>query len=349
MPFSGNENQLQYIGQRIRHVRKSKGMTQEKLAQSVKVDVKTIKRLEAGKHNSGVTLLLAIGEALQEDIYRLLPSTSFQNEGPLKRNKAIAWWSGGITSAVACKWAVDTFRNVEVVFIDTHNEDIDTYRFLEDCEKWYGCPIKRITNEKYGSIEEVWDKYMSLNNAYGAICSSELKRTVRVDYQDLSLHYTQVFGFELSERKRHRNMKLNFPEINSIAPLIDLELEKKDCIKIVKDAGIEVPRMYQLGYKNNNCWGTGCVRGGIGYWQKLQREEPEKFNEMAEREHRYSVARNKAVTVLRVTVNGERHPCFLKPMSGYEYHIGMAKGREPKSLVECTGFCNTKDEEEEEL
>jgi 3'-phosphoadenosine 5'-phosphosulfate sulfotransferase (PAPS reductase)/FAD synthetase len=89
-------------------------------------------------------------------------------------NKVIAWWSGGITSAVTCKLCIDWYgvENVRVVFIDTKNEDEDTYRFKSDCEKWYGKQIEVITNEKYSSIEEVWFKFLSLNVATGAICST---------------------------------------------------------------------------------------------------------------------------------------------------------------------------------
>lgn len=45
----------------------------------------------------------------------------------------IAWWSGGVTSAVACKWAIDWFGldSVRIVFIDTKNEDDDTYTGTE--------------------------------------------------------------------------------------------------------------------------------------------------------------------------------------------------------------------------
>ena len=61
--------------------------------------------------------------------------------------KVIAWWSGGITSAVTCKICIDIYGvdNVRVIFIDTFNEDEDTYRFKTDCEKWYGKEIETIT------------------------------------------------------------------------------------------------------------------------------------------------------------------------------------------------------------
>ena len=66
----------------------------------------------------------------------------------MENKKIIAWWSGGITSAVACKLAIDLFgskNQVRVIMIDTQNEDDDTYRFLLDCEKWYGQEIEIIT------------------------------------------------------------------------------------------------------------------------------------------------------------------------------------------------------------
>ena len=47
----------------------------------------------------------------------------------------ICWWSGGITSAVACKLAIDEYGtgNCKVIMLDTRNEHDDTYRFLSDC------------------------------------------------------------------------------------------------------------------------------------------------------------------------------------------------------------------------
>ncbi len=49
-------------------------------------------------------------------------------------------------------------------------------------------------------------------------------------------------------------------------------------------AGIEIPAMYKLGYNNNNC--IGCVKGGMGYWNKIRKDSPDKFNEMAEIERK---------------------------------------------------------------
>lgn len=119
----------------------------------------------------------------------------------MKQN-VIAWWSGGIASAVVCKHAVETYKNVRIVFTDTRNENDDTYRFLSECEIVYGQKIKTIWNDKYESIQDVWRKNLALNHANGAVCSSELKRNMRVKEQDLETDFCQLFGFDNAERER---------------------------------------------------------------------------------------------------------------------------------------------------
>ena len=103
----------------------------------------------------------------------------------MESEKVIGWMSGGITSAVTCKLCLDIYgeKNVEFIFIDTHNEDDDTYRFLKECEEWMQKPIKTITSDEFSSVQDVWRKHLSLNVAHGAVCSSILKRRVREKWQ----------------------------------------------------------------------------------------------------------------------------------------------------------------------
>ena len=215
--------------------------------------------------------------------------------------KIIGWWSGGITSAVACKIGIDLYgkENVRVIFIDTNNEDEDTYRFMKDCADWYGIEIETICSTKHDSVQAVWRRYKALNNAKGAVCSSEMKRQVRETWEKTNEWNHQIFGFELDEYKRAKGMILNHPQTKPLFPLMMHGLNKKDCIKIVQDEGIKVPNMYQLGFLNNNCFKTGCVQGGIGYWQKMGRDFPDKFDTMAEMEHELTDAKGKPITMLK--------------------------------------------------
>jgi 3'-phosphoadenosine 5'-phosphosulfate sulfotransferase (PAPS reductase)/FAD synthetase len=264
-----------------------------------------------------------------------------------KENPVIAWWSGGVTSAIACRIAIDWFEpeNVRVVFIDTHNEDDDTYRFKTECEKWYGCKIESISNPDHKNIREVWFKYRTLNTASGAECSTILKRKTRITFEKGNTYSYQVFGFDINEIKRAKGMKLNNPSSRPIFPLINELLTKEDCVKKIQETNdVRLPRTYYSGYLNNNCFKTGCVQGGIGYWQKIQREDIEKFNAMAKVEHELTDLKGSPVTMLKDQSKGGGL-VFLKPHPAYPgiKDISMMKGREPKPLIECNGYCGTND------
>lgn len=270
----------------------------------------------------------------------------------MKEAKHIAWWSGGVTSAVTCWYMIKLFglENVRVIFIDTRNEDDDTYRFKLDCEKWYGCCIETIASTEYESIEDVWYKHLSLNVATGAICSTKLKREVREDWQKHNEWLSQAFGFDLKEAKRALSMSLNYPTVKAVYPLMYYGLLKKDCAKIVQDVGIELPRMYQLGFQNNNCFKTGCVQGGIGYWQLMRELFPDKFFAMAKREHELTNLKGEPVTICKdqskdAVKIGSYAPVFLMPHPDYleVKDISMMKGRQPEPIIECNGFCGLND------
>jgi len=272
--------------------------------------------------------------------------------------KVIGWWSGGIASAVVCRLIIDDFgkENCRIIMIDTMNEDPDTYRFMMDCEKWYGVEIETIRNEEYDDIREVWYKHKSLNVSFGAICSSELKRKARKEWQKENDYSAQAFGFDTDEINRALSMKLNNPDVKPIFPLLNRMISKDECVDIVKEADIEIPNMYKLGFQNNNCFQTGCVQGGIGYWQKMGRDHPEKFHAMAKVEHEITDLRGEQVTMLKDQSNeAKKKPkkeryVFLKPHPDYPNNkdISQMEGREPKSLVDCNGFCGIDDLEENE-
>lgn len=60
----------------------------------------------------------------------------------------IAWFSCGVTSAVACKIALSLYDDVHIYYIETGSGHPDNTRFLADCEKWYGQPIHTIRSDK---------------------------------------------------------------------------------------------------------------------------------------------------------------------------------------------------------
>ena len=98
----------------------------------------------------------------------------------LGEGAVIGWWSGGITSAVACRLAIDKYPNVRLIYIETGGHHPDTMRFKSDCEKWCGQEIETIQNKKYENHLDVVLSTRYVNGAGGARCTKELKKNVRL-------------------------------------------------------------------------------------------------------------------------------------------------------------------------
>lgn len=204
-------------------------------------------------------------------------------------NRMICWFSAGAASAVATKLINDRFE-CEIIYCDTGSEHEDNKRFIKDCERWYGKKICIEKSDVYADTWEVFEKTRYLSGVAGARCTVELKKKIRqriqIPYQDI-----QVFGFTNEEKQRAKRFEQNNPEAAPIFPLIKENLSKADCFRILKEANIEIPQMYKLGYKNNNC--IGCVKGQSGYWNKIRMDFPEVFKRMATMERKLDVALNK--------------------------------------------------------
>jgi hypothetical protein len=193
----------------------------------------------------------------------------------------VCWFSAGAASAVATKLmlASQPTTNVEVVYTDTGSEHPDNQRFIRDCEAWFGHPIRILKSEKFDDVWDVWETTRFLVGPTGARCTGELKKKVRFAFQEPD--DIQVFGFtadrkEVLRADRFREQNI---EVDLRTPLIERGLMKADCLGILAEANIALPTMYLLGYDNNNC--IGCVKGGMGYWNKIRRDFPETFERMA--------------------------------------------------------------------
>ena len=61
----------------------------------------------------------------------------------------IAWFSGGVTSTVATKLALQRFKNVSIYFCETNAHHIDNERFISQCEKWFNQKVNILNNKNY--------------------------------------------------------------------------------------------------------------------------------------------------------------------------------------------------------
>lgn len=196
------------------------------------------------------------------------------------KEKKVCWLSAGVSSFVAGYLA----KNVdEYIYIDIKNQHPDSMRFIKDCEKVLNKPVQ-VLNSPYGGVENVIKQFRYINGAYGAKCTQILKKRVRKEWEDAHKDYdiTYVWGFDIEENNRAERLNESMPEFNHEYPLIDRNLTKQDAHAILDRLGIKRPVMYDLGYSNNNC--IGCVKGGMGYWNKIRVDFPEVFDRMAKLE-----------------------------------------------------------------
>jgi hypothetical protein len=161
----------------------------------------------------------------------------------------------------------------KIIYIDIEDQHSDTYRFIKDCEKWFGKKIE-ILKSPLGSVEKCCLSCQFIRSPHDAACTNRLKKRVRKqwEYENVGRH-TYVWGFDCNEQHRAEGTTIAMTNYNHLYPI--LNKTKIEVHGILKKAGIKRPFMYDLGYHNNNC--IGCVRGGMGYWNKIRIDFPDIF------------------------------------------------------------------------
>lgn len=208
-----------------------------------------------------------------------------------RKEYKVCWLSAGVSSFMA-GYVNDNynFGNIfrrkvdEYIYIDIADQHADSIRFIHDCETILRKDVTILKSDRFNSVEDVVRKYRYINSPHGAACTGMLKKAVRKKWENEHINYdlTYVWGMDNSEQRRADGLIKSFPEFKHEFPLIDLKLSKQDCHAIANRLSLKRPVMYDLGYSNNNC--VGCVKGGMGYWNKIRKDFPEVFENRAKLE-----------------------------------------------------------------
>jgi hypothetical protein len=197
--------------------------------------------------------------------------------------RVVSWFSCGAASAVATKLALAEYRHAEVVVARcvVANEHQDNDRFAADCARWFGQPVLHLASTDYADCWDVWTRRRYFSGHAGAVCTLEMKKAVRQHFEREWCPDLQVFGFTSEEAKRAARFRTQNPEVRLSTPLITLGMDKADCAGLLERAGIPIPAMYGLGFRNNNC--TTCVKArSPGYWALVRQCFPADFARMAD-------------------------------------------------------------------
>lgn len=247
---------------------------------------------------------------------------------PHEGDTIAVWFSSGAASAVAAKKTLERYGNlcrVRLVNNPVAEEDADNTRFLRDVEQWLGVEVEFARHAEYPSASavEVWNRRKGMAFKRGAPCTVSLKKQARQQWEAANPVQWHVFGFTADEQVRHKRF-VTTERANVLPVLIEAGLTKEDCFDILRTAGIDLPRVYAMGYPNANC--IGCVKAtSPTYWNHVRANHPEVFEERAEQSRRLG-ARLARVKNRRI---------FLDELDA------AAKGRPLKSMkaVECGIIC----------
>lgn len=193
-----------------------------------------------------------------------------------KKKLKVCWISAGVSSFIAGYLERDTID--KFIYIDIKDQHPDSMRFIKDCEKVLGKEIE-ILRSRYGSVENAILAAGLIRNARNGFspCTNWLKKRVRKEweYEHREYDITYVWGMDCTEKHRADSLVEAMPEFTHVFPLIDKDLTKQDTHGMCERLCVRRPAMYDLGYNNNNC--IGCVKGGMGYWNKIRVDFPEVF------------------------------------------------------------------------
>lgn len=250
----------------------------------------------------------------------------------INKSFRVAWWSAGVTSAVACKMALEMYDDVELFYIHINTAHQDNDRFLADCQKWYGKKIHIIKSRECADQFEVIEKTGAINTPHGAPCTKILKKEVRYELESkysasLFNEYVivnQIWGFEFDKKEINRAIRhgQQYPNTNSLFPLIEKGIDKDQCAGILLNAGIDLPTMYILGFGNNNC--IGCVKGGKGYWNLIRIHFPMTFKRMAEIERKKGYTCINGIYLDELEPNAGRMSKIVMPNCGVICEVEFA-------------------------
>lgn len=242
-----------------------------------------------------------------------------------RTGRVLARFSCGAASAVATKLAIEKYGDVVTIFYnDTGSEHSDNHRFLKDCEAWFNKPVTVLRHETYMDIWELFRKVRFLSSPHGAPCTGEMKR--KPGEAVWKLGDIEIFGYTSDEAHRLERFRRDNQERIIECPLIDSGITKEACMERLAQVGIEIPAMYRLGFRNNNCIGCVKARDNLDYWKRVRKHFPEIFAEAS------SIERELKTTINRITRKGVRTPIYLD-----EIPPGDPKGPDPR--ISCGLFC----------
>lgn len=248
--------------------------------------------------------------------------------------------SGGKASAWCADWALKNYSKEDVIlyFNDTKWEHKDLYRFIDELSKHWRHPITYDSDGR--NPGQLFYDHRALANNRMPFCSRVLKaERLQKYYKDGDI---LVFGIGVDEPHRVKRLDDVYFAIAEkkgkscelVFPLVEENVTKDQINDFLKQANIEEPILYKLGFLHNNCSG-GCVRAGKKHWKLLYEKLPEVYAERERVESDMRMYLGKDIHFFKdETLESFRERIERGELSAY-YDTDEAKE------TECIGICSS--------
>lgn len=236
----------------------------------------------------------------------------------MSTHRHVVMWSGGITSWATARHVVAEHgtASVTLLFADTNAEDEGLYAFNDAASAQLGVPITRVADARERDPWQVFEDKRWLGNTRIAQCSMELKlkpcEIWLAGNPELTFSNTTLYvGIDWTETERLPAIVKGWAPWTVDAPLTRPPYrDKRQLLDEARDAGLPVPRLYELGFAHNNC-GGGCVKGGQAQWIRLLKIFPDRYARAERAEVKMRALLGKDVSILRDRTGGSTKPLTL--------------------------------------
>lgn len=214
----------------------------------------------------------------------------------------VVMFSGGAGSYNAAKRVIEKegAENVTLLFADTKIEDEDLYRFLRKAAEVLGAHLEIIADGR--TPWEVFFDERFMGNTRVDLCSRILKRDLMDKWVESNFKPDEVVcyvGVDWTEVHRFERLEPRKLPYVYKAPMCEKPyMDKDQMLEVLKADGIEVPRLYGMGFPHNNCGGF-CVKAGQGAFKLLLEKMPERYAEHEAKEEEFRQFIGQDVAILR--------------------------------------------------
>jgi len=198
-------------------------------------------------------------------------------------------FGGGVNSVALHLLMLKEKVDFEAIFIDHATDWPETYTYLGMFQEWLkneghkSITVLKPNVEGFSSLYDYLWHYKMIPSFRLRFCTDKFK--VRVVQQYVSTPCFMMLGIDAGEKKRAKISIKN--GIENRFPLIEYDIDRDGCKKIIKDHGLPIPI-------KSGCY--ICPFQRVIQWRDLRRNKPDLFckaRKLEERATRFRVERGK--------------------------------------------------------